>query len=204
MCLILGQIDAIGDVEIYACYDTTDQDIEYFVPLTRGERPPKHFWEFLSESEQLRVDQFIKKAFTDKESGQFIGQQIHHYGDFAGTQRGANSRQSVRDRLKQAGIHLKVTSRQDFATRIQSLDNLFKLKEDRINGGFKSRFKVSPDCERLIDSIYNYVWDKEDINNPNLKPKHDWASHYVSALEFLAINRFSLKSPGRNVVEKIR
>jgi hypothetical protein len=133
-----------------------------------------------------------------------ISTQFDHYGDFAGTQRTANSRKSVRDRLRAKGIKLICTSLQDHATRIQSLDNLFKLKEDKINGGFYPKLTISPDCERLIDSVMNYVWDKEDVNNPNLKPKHDWASHYVSALEFFAINRFPLRDIGKVTTERIR
>jgi hypothetical protein len=199
MCMIFGQIDIHNDVEIYACYDTTDQDIEFFFPLVKGRRPDRIFWMGLADHEKKRIDDLLSKVFSDNILN------FNHYGDFAGTQRSANNRRSVRDRMQtEAGISLKVTSVQDHATRIQALDNLFKLKENKSTRELSSRFKVSPDCERLIDSVMNYVWDKEDVNNPNLKPKHDWASHYTTALEFMAINRFPIRNTGKVTVEKFR
>lgn len=203
MCLTAGQVHMDNTVEIYACYDTTDQDIDFFIPLVRGELPPKEFWEFLPEHEQRRVKEFLKKVFVTKDG--FVRRNFDHYGDFAGTQRTANSRLSVRERLyKDGGISLKCSSQQDFPTRIQAFDNLLRLKENKATGEMRSKFLISPDCERVIDSVMNYVWDKEDIHNPNLKPKHDWASHYVSSLEFFAINRFPIRDQGKVTVERIR
>ncbi len=205
MCMIFGQIDATGGVEIYACYDMTDQDIEFFLPIANGMRPGNNLWHLLDEQEQMRLERLLAKVFKDRSTGGMINLRFDHYGDFAGSQRTANSRRSVRERMSQeGGIDLKCTSLQDHATRIQSFDNLLKLRENMDTGEMYTRFKISPDCERVIDSIMNYVWDKEDVNNPNIKPKHDWASHYTSAIEFFAINRFPIRAKGKVTVERIR
>jgi hypothetical protein len=204
MCVTFGQIDATSGVEIYACYDLTDQDIEYFMPIARGEIPGNNLWHLLPEYEQLRVKRVIKKAFYNHITGERLDDvRRDHYGDHAGSQRTANSRRSVRERMKTEGqIDLICTSKQDFPTRIQSFDNLLKLRET--SRGMQTRFKISPDCEPVIDAIMNYVWDKEDVNNPNIKPKHDWASHYVSSLEFFAINRFPIRAQSKVSVERVR
>lgn len=204
MCLVFGQIDFEDSVSIYACYDLTDQDIEYFIPLTKGELPDRVYFEFLNDKERERVKNLLVKVFISKESCGFFLNDFTHYGDFAGTQRSANSRRSVRDRLKSKGIDLICSSRQDFANRIQCFDNLLKLRENKSTGELTPRFIISPDCDRLIDAVMNYIWDKEDVDNPNLKPRHDWASHYCSALEFLAINRFPIKSQGKVTTEVVR
>lgn len=204
MCIIMGQIDALNNVEIYACYDTTDQDIEFFIPLVSGELPANQFFEFLREDEQKRIKAFLKKVFFSNAKGGLV-YEFDHYGDFAGTQRTANSRRSVKDRLWSDGnIRLICNPNQSHSNRIQCFDNLLKLKEDTVTGEYSSKFIISPDCDRVIDSVMNYIWDKEDVNNPNLKPKHDWASHYTSALEFLAINRFSLRQKSKISSEVFR
>lgn len=203
--MILGQIDPNGFVEIYGCYDTTDQDIEFFFPMFRGARPAKELWMLLPKYEQERIDKFLRKVFIDKASGEFNPLEFTYYGDFAGTQRSANNRRSVRERLKtEAGINLKVSSQQDFATRIQAFDGLLKLRENKTTAEVSSKFLISPDCDRVIDSIMNYVWNKEDVNDANLKPKHDWASHYVTALEFFAINRFPIREQSKSTIERFR
>jgi hypothetical protein len=149
------------------------------------------------------VERLIQKCFY--QDGIKLNLEHKHYGDFAGSQRTANSRKSVKDRMRLEGdIHLICTSRQDHATRIQALDNLFKLRENLTTGEMSSQFKISPDCEPVIDAVLNYVWDKEDVDNPNIKPKHDWASHYTSSLEFLAINRFPIVAKSKVHVERVR
>lgn len=205
MVMIYGQIDPYDAVDIYACYDATDQDIEFFLPLAFGNLPNKNTFNFIADHDQQTIRNVLKKVFINRDTGQFQNIEFTHYGDFAGTQRSANNRRSVRERMAQPpyNIKLNVSSRQDHATRIQSLDNLFKLKENR-DGTLSTRFKISPDCERVIDSVMNYVWDKEDVHNPNIKPKHDWASHYSTALEFMAINRFPIRDKGKSSIERIR
>jgi hypothetical protein len=201
--VIFGQIDVQENIEIYGCYDCTDQDIEFFIPMFRGELPPRQYWEFIQEYEQTRIKNLLTKVFmSDKKS--FFKPEFTFYGDFAGTARGANSRYSIRDRMASAGIKLNCNPRQDFATRIQCVDNLLKLRENKRTNEMMPRFVISPDCNGLIDAIMNYVWSNDDLDSSNLKPKHDWASHYVSALEFLAINRFNFVRGGSVTVDKVR
>lgn len=191
MAMIFGQIDAEENIEIFSCFDKQDQDIDFFLPLTRGNRPFNDLWVLLSEKDQQEVLELLKKVYTDRSNNEPYYFSWDNYGDFAGTQRTANSRWSVKDRMSKPpyDINLICTSRQDFPNRIQCVDNLLKLRQTK-SGEMRSRLKISPDCTRFIDAILNYVWDSEDVDKPNIKPKHNWASHYASAFEFFAINRF--------------
>lgn len=199
MTMIWGQITPEDVVEIYACYDNTDQDIEFYLPLVHFERPGPEYWNLLPEIEQKRIDALLKKISV---SGLW---RFDHYGDFAGTQRGANNRHSIRDRMRMMPyqIDLICTPRADFANRIQCLDNLFKMRQNP-NGGLEPRIQLSPDVEPVSDALFNYVWASEDIDNPNIKPKHDWSSHYTSSLEFFAINRYPIIESKPSYVQRIR
>lgn len=201
--LIAGQIDIHGAVEIFGEFSITEFDIELFIYLIKGEKPPAHLWHLLSDIDRKKIANLGKKMFFDG-SGNMLDLKRTIYGDHAGTARSSNNKRSVKDRLLSEGnIRLHTTSRQDYANRIQCLGNLFKLKENIVDGSMSSRFKVSPDCPLVIDSLNNYVWAGEP-DSANQKPKHDIFSHAVTALEFFAIQRFPVAKTGSASVERIR
>lgn len=205
MVMIVGQIDAEDNVEIYAEYTKIDQDIEFFLPMAVGNRPFNEYWNLLSKKDQTEIYDFLEKVYRDPNTGETLHHTFNHYGDFAGTQRQANSRRSVRNRMANApyNINLICNPRQDFANRIQCFDNLLKLRQVR-GDKMRSRFTISPDCTYTIDCLFNYIWESEDVNKPNIKPRHDEFSHGASALEFMAINRFPVTKSKRSTMEQIR
>jgi len=203
MTMIFGQIDAEGVVQIYANYDVTDQDIEYFLPLTRGSRPPAELWNFISDTEKQRVNDLLDKVFRDKETGETHFLDFTHYGDHAGTFRSPNSRRTIKQWMGQVGINLITNPDQSFANRIQCVNNLLKYKQNS-EGDFVPRLIVSPDCHGVIEAWLTYVWDGENIDKQGLKPKHNWASHYMSSIEFFATNRYPLQQPEQSTCMEYR
>jgi hypothetical protein len=196
--IIWGQITTNGMIEIYQCYELTGWDIDFFKPISLGNRPKEY--KHLSEEDQEYLDKILKKVprnNSDRED----------YGDHAGTARTANSKRSCKARLAEGRpkIKLKTSSRQSYDYRFECLDALLKLRHNMTTNKWYSIFKISPDCTRLIDCLNNYKWDAEDdVNDDKLKPKHDWASHMVTALEFFAINRFPIKKKPKHRSERIR
>ena len=35
--------------------------------------------------------------------------------------------------------------------------------------------------------MFNYIWEKEDVNAKNIKPKHDEFSHGADAIRYLTV-----------------
>ena len=201
MVIIFGQIDVQNNVEIIGEFDATGFDIELFIYIIKGQHPPAHIWMQLTDSDKNRINTLFKKIF----SGGIPYRERKVYGDHAGTARSANSVRSIKDRLyTEGGVKLNSNSKQDFANRIQCLGNLFKLKHSGLNKDMSSRIKVSPDCPKTIDALFNYVWSGEENSSSHPKPKHDEFSHHVSALEFFSICRYPLLSTGGVSVEKFR
>jgi hypothetical protein len=204
MTMIFGQITPEGVIECYACYEKTDQDIEFFLPLTRGARPPDEFWHFLSDKDRNEIDSLLRRVYISRNDGEWRLLNFSHYGDHAGTHRGANSRRSIKDRMEANGIDFKSTGRQDFANRIQCFKNLLKCRRTADNQ-MVPKFRLCPvGCQPVLDAVLTYIWDGEDLNKQNLKPKHNWASHFMSSLEFFAINRFPIEQPSQSTSQRFR
>lgn len=192
--ILWGQITLSGKIQIWQCFELPGQDIDFFIPISRGIIP-------LAADICTREDkEAILKALEKVPQGLIAT----HFGDQGGTQRTANSKRSCRDAMKESGIELKTSGKQTHDWRIECLDALLKLHVSQSTGQWYSIFEVSPDCTRLIDCLFNYVWDSEDLNRENLKPRHDWASHMVTALEFFAINRFPIRKSSGYREERIR
>ena len=184
--ILWGQITLEGEIQIWNCFEMSGEDIDFFAPISQG-KAPINFFTLPQETKDLINKALSKVPMNHKAS---------HFGDHGGTQRTANSKRSCRDALKSHDVDLKTSGKQTFDWRIECLDNLFKLRQNKTTGQWYSIFKVSPDCSRLIDCLFNYQWDADDLNKEGIKPKHDWASHMVTALEFFAINRFPVRKSG--------
>lgn len=168
-------------------------DIDFFAPIAKGQKPKE--WELLTDDQKEKVRQAIGKVKYDADD----------YGDHSGTARTANSKRTCRDALKDHGINLKTSGKQTHDWRFECLDQLLRLRYNQTRKEWYSIFEISPDCQRLIDCLLNYVWDAEDaVTDNNIKPRHDWASHMVTALEFFAINRFPLTKPAEHATVRIR
>lgn len=193
--ILWGQITTEGKVQIIQCFEMEGWDIDFFAPISKGARPKE--WPLLSEDQKAAIQSAIGKIPSVNDAT--------HYGDHSGTARTANSKRSCRDALKDHGIKLISSGKQTHDWRFDCLDALLKLRFNQTRKEWYSIFEISPDCQRLIDCLLNYVWDAEDeVNDTNIKPRHDWASHMVTALEFFAINRFPISKPLEHRTQRIR
>lgn len=194
--ILWGQITTDGFIEIWNCFELSDKDIDFFIPLIKGVTPQEYV---LLQSED--------KAFFDRALSKIpkaINLDANHYGDHSGTARTANARRTCRDALKEHGIKLQSSSRQTFDIRIESVDQLLKLRYNTNMNKWYSIVQVSPDCERFIECMFNYVYDSQDVNDNTIKPKHNWASHMVTAFEYFTINRFPITKPQKSYSTRIR
>lgn len=194
--IIWGQITTEGFVEIWNWFEMSNHDIDTIIPIIRGQRP-KEYALFNSEEKksiERCLAKFPKNLILDFDC----------YGDNSGTARTANARRTCRDALAEDGIKLISTGRQSFDYRIECVDALLKPKYSLSLSKWYSIFQVSPDCERFIDSMFNYVYDSENINDNTIKPKHNEFSHLVTAFEFFVINRFGISKPQESYSTRIR
>lgn len=178
--ILWGQVTTDGFVEIWNCFEMAGFDIDFYIPIMRG-FTPKEFDLLSPEDKQLVLKALAKVPKNHK---------ADNYGDHAGTARTANSIRSCRDAIKEATGNFKSSGKQTFDWRIECVENLMKLRFNATREQWYSIFRVSPDCERLIECLFNYVYDSDDVSDNKLKPKHNQFSHMVTALEFFTISRF--------------
>jgi len=184
---IFGQITTEGLIEIWQCYELAEQDIGFHIPITMGSKPAA------IRTVDPQTAMYIEKVLSKVP----MGHKPDHYGDHSGVARTANSKRTCRDAIKEiTGQWMKSTGRNQFDWRIKCTDNLLKLRQNSRTGEWYSIVRVSPDCEKFIDAMFNYEYDAagDKLNDNNLKPKHNWASHLVTAFEYFAINRFPIQN----------
>lgn len=183
--ILWGQVTNSGVIQIFQVYELSDQDIDFHIPIAQGFKPKE--FPLLTKEQRAYIEYVLTKVPLNHKN-------VDHYGDHAGVARTANSKRSCRDAMKEHGIALKSTSKNTFDWRIKCVDNLLKLRHNKSLDQFYSVVEVSPDCHKFIDAMFNYEYDAEGekLNDSNLKPKHNWASHMVTAFEYLAINRFPI------------
>jgi len=193
--ILWGQVTTEGIIEIFECFELTGWDIDFFAPISKGFRPKE--FRLLTDEDQKLIDKLFVKIP--------MGHTADHYGDHHGTARTANSKRSCKTKLREGhNIKLKTSGKQFHDYRIECVDALLKLRRNEKRNEWYSVLQISPDCLRLIDCMNNYRWDSDDPNDDKIKPKHDWSSHMVTALEFLAINRFPIKKKLHHWELKVR
>ena len=120
-----------------------------------------------------------------------------HFGDPAGRFTNQVTNQSVMDVLKNYGIHVNFREQsKDFQTRKTETKILLRTLVMHENEQTKE----------LGAAIENASYPKvragggEEIKS--IKPKHDWTSHYRSALEYFAVNFEHLRGRQVKVIDK--
>jgi len=188
MALGLAQIRKLprpgAVVEVWNYLQMTEKDIDFFLHLLYEPDVPPEYYHCRRE-EQAAIKAFMAKLPQDY--------QPDHYGDFAGTQRTANSRRSCRDAIEdKSGKRFHCTVRQDYLWRVECATDMFKPCPQPSHGPELRRYvgkvQISPELEKLKQCFRNYVWDNPLKGKP--QPKIDEYSHGATAFEFLAINRF--------------
>lgn len=182
-----GQITVEGKVQIWNYYELAGQDIDFHAPISKGLMPAYEV--LLAEDERQYIKRCLRKVPMKHVKRD-------DYGDHSGVARTANAKRSCRDAMRDHGLILKSTGKNQFDWRHLCLDNLLKVRHNPETNGFFSAFEISPDCQQLIDAMFNYEYDTVggEVSDEKIKPLHNWASHGVTALEYLAINRFPVES----------
>lgn len=198
MAMVWFQI-APNQIQVYNYFEFSGYDIDFFIPIRRKRLPA----EFPRLTREQKI--FVKERL-DKVPNPTAAPMSFDCGDHAGVARTANSKRSCRDALEDAGFDLKTSTKQTYDYRFKCFDNLLRLRPvDPLRNIWRSRFVISPDCQRVIDCLNNYVNEDRAQEKGEIQPKINWASHIVTALEFFAINRFPMESnkPGY-MEERIR
>ena len=182
-----GQITPEGRVQIWQYYELANYDIDLHAPISKGLMPA--YEAMLHEDEREYIKKVLKKVPMNHKDRK-------DYGDHSGVARTANAKRSCRDAMRDHGLTLISTSKNKFDWRYRCLDNLLKVRHNSKTNQLYSMFEISPDCTQIIDCMFNYEYDSEGdkLSDENIKPKHNWASHGATALEYLAINRFPVEA----------
>lgn len=185
MALLFIQVTAEGDIQVWADYEVTDQDVDFCLPISRGRRP-LHY-SMLKKTERDYIDKVLKKVAE--------GYEALHGGDNSGKAKTANSKRSCKDAIEKEmhtwdeGARFISTGKQAYDWRHKCVDNILKVRQNQENE-WMSRLQVSPDCERFIECMFNASYDGSNPHTDNPKPKLDQFFHMVSAFEFFCINLF--------------
>jgi hypothetical protein len=188
MAVLFLQVTAEGEIQVWQDYEVSDQDIDFCLPITQGRRPIQY--ELLKQAERKYIDQVIRKVPENFHPE--AGYNVLHGGDNAGVSKTANSKRSCKDAIKQAGFQFKSSGKQFYDWRWKCVDNILKLRQNNEQEWY-SRLKVSPDCERFIECMFNASFDGSNPHTDNPKPKLDQFFHMVSAFEFFCINEMPLR-----------
>lgn len=105
-----------------------------------------------------------------------------HYGDPAGSHRGARLESWIGDIYQRLGIMIQTKP------GVAKIDKINRVKMLLRNGNIL----ISPHCTRLIEAVQNYRRETDRMGRVlSEKPVHNWASHFNDALQEFAVNRFS-------------
>jgi hypothetical protein len=138
----------------------------------------------LIESQDWSIDEWAL-AFESKLADRFGGHRpVRSWGDPAGKQRSMVTGTSVIDALASKGISVGAARKQNHDLGLLILDNMMaggRVKVDRRH------------CTRLsaAASTHHFPTD-ENGNRMSNTPVHDWTSHFIDALRYLATSELSL------------
>lgn len=182
--ILWGQITAEGMVQVYQCFELSDYDIDFHIPISLGLVPKE--WPILGDGQKDYLRKVLEKIPMNHNA--------NPYGDRHGNIRTSNSKRSCANAIYAAtGKTLKTSNRQTHDWRHKCVDNLLKLRYNHTTRQKYSIVQVSPDCLRFIDCMNNYEWDisnYEKFSDDQIKPLHNQYSHMVTAFEFFTISRF--------------
>lgn len=191
MAVLFIQVTAEGEIQVWGCFEISDQDVDFVLPITRGKRPATY--ELLKAKDRQAVDAALKKVPDDHVA--------IHGGDHAGTHKTANSKRSCKKAIEDCfqkddeNFRFHSSGRQQYDWRRKCVDNILKVRQNQ-EDHWMSRLQVSPDCERFIECMMNTSYDGKNPHTDNPKPKTDQFFHMVSAFEFFCINEYPLETSG--------
>jgi len=167
--IIWAQPDRTGKLRIIDVYRNTGKNIDFYIPFVTGIVPSDGYIYTKDELEIIESHKYWKRGT--------------HFGDPAGRFQNQVSDESVMDVLKNHGIIINFNEAwKEFKVRKSATKRLLM---DGILLNENPRTKYFDLC--LINAAYPRVKSHglEEVRSD--KPKHDYTSHYRSALEYLAL-----------------
>ena len=170
-------------IRIIDAYSNRGRTIDFYVPFVKGVMP-------------INTVGYTKKDLQIVEDHNGWGTATH-FGDPAGRFTNQVVNKSVMDVLKEYGIHVSFREEgKDFQSR--KTETKILLKNTIVHD--------TPRTKELGFAIENAQYPQvrrgggEEIQS--IKPKHDWTSHFRSALEYFAVNYNAYKGRTTKVYDK--
>lgn len=174
-----------GKLIVLDGYAGSHQPISYYGHLLKGELPGRYDWDY----EALRLAQWINDNRTY--TGLFVGDR---HGDNTDLTSGESPWQVLQ---RQFGLHVLTNPPQynTFRDRRNALSEILDNVE----------FADTPGALAVLDALQNHRFPEVSRSRQPTqeirRPIHDWTSHYVTALEYLAVY---LVSRGMSSIAGIR
>lgn len=167
--IIWAQPDREGRLRIVDTYRNTGKNIDFYIPFVTGIVPSDGYKYTAAEFELIVEHKDWKRGV--------------HFGDPAGRFRNQVSDETVFSVLKENGIIVNFKEMwKEFSVRKSATKRLLM---DGVNLNENVRTQYFNLC--LINAAYPKVRNEGVQIIKSDKPKHDWTSHYRSALEYLAL-----------------
>lgn len=163
-----------GKLRIVDTYRNTGKTIDFYVPFVTGITPSDGYKYTPPDLKKIAMHKFWKRGT--------------HFGDPAGRFKNAVSNETVISVLKNNGIIVNFDDRwKEFSLRKTAVKLL-------LMAGLQLNLNVDTKYFGLCISqaAYPQVKNQGVAEVRSLKPKHDYTSHYRSALEYLALGLESL------------
>lgn len=182
--IIWCQKDSRGKLHIIDTYRNTGKTIDFYVPFVTGILPSDGYKYSKEDLDTIRFHRDWKRGT--------------HFGDPAGRFHNQVTNTTVLDVLKQNGI---IVNFRDEWKEFQKRKTAVKLLiRDGIRLNNNPRTKYFEAC--LVQATYPKVKNQGMEEIRSQAPKHDWTSHYRSALEYLALGLESIKPSSKRIFDK--
>lgn len=175
-----------GKMRVLDSFYKTGETIDFFIPFLTGVIPSDNFRYNKKEIEKIESHRNWKRGTI--------------YGDPAGRFTSSVTNESVFSILKEAGIYVNYEDRwKEFQTRKTSV-------KMRIRDGVELNKNEDTDYMSMCVNQASYPKFKNSGVDEvrSVKPKHDWTSHYRSALEYLCLGLENVKSSRVKVTDKFK
>lgn len=167
--IIWAQPDQRGRLRIVDVYRNTGKNIDFYVPLITGIIPSEGYTYTPAELDLIEEHKEWRRGT--------------HFGDPAGRFRNQISDETVFSVLRTHGIIVNFKENwKGFETRRRATKTMIM---NGINMNENQRTLYFNIC--MINAAYPKVRNEGVQTVKSEKPKHDWTSHYRSALEYLAL-----------------
>ena len=172
-----------GKIAIIDSYSNRGKIIEFYIPFIKGMTPAEDYKYSKKDLQVIHSHANWKPAV--------------HFGDPAGRNVNQVTNKTVLDVLKDYGISVNFRKEaQDFPTR--KTETKLLLRRTVINNNENNKELGAA----IENAAYPTVKRGGADEVRSIKPRHDWTSHFRSALEYFAVNYNYLKRRKHQVYDK--